>query len=157
MSSSAPESSAVSASSVLQIQALNSTSQKRPYAQETEHSTDRKHKKHRKETNLESSSSVVTTTGLSQSLAPPSSTGSPRKDKEKKRKRKKKKMSVVTSEIEEDRAKRKRANSLVKAAPTCDATPFTVGSSRRMEPNNRSADVAETNVRVHPLHNCGVK
>lgn len=147
MSSSAPEPSAASASSILQIQALNSTSQKRPYAQEGEHSTDRKHKKHKRETNLESSSSVIAAAGVSQSLAPPSSitaTFSPRKDKEKKRKRKKKKMPVVNSEIE-DRAKRKRANSLIKATPV---SAIAVGSSGRMEPNNRGADVvADTNVR----------
>lgn len=147
MSSSAPEPSAASASSILQIQALNSTSQKRPYAQEGEHSTDRKHKKHKRETNLEPSPSVIATAGVSQSLAPPSSitaTFSARKDKEKKRKRKKKKMPVVNSEIE-DRAKRKRANSLIKATPV---SAIAVGSSGRMEPNNRGADVvADTNVR----------
>lgn len=149
MSSSAPEPSAASASSILQIQALNSTSQKRPYAQESEHNTDRKHKKHKRETNLESSSSVIATAGVSQSLAPHSSiiaTVSPRKEKEKKRKRKKKKMSIVNPEIEEDRAKRKRANSLVKATPV---SATSVGSSG---PNNRGADVvAEANVREHPF------
>ena len=149
MSSSAPEPSAASASSILQIQALNSTSQKRPYAQESEHSADRKHKKHKRETNLESTSSVIATASVSQSLAPPSSiaaTFSPRKDKEKKRKRRKKKMSIVKLEIEEDRTKHKRANSLVKTAPV---SAMTVG---RMVPNNRGADVvAEANVRVYPF------
>src|SRR6266550_1813709 len=168
MSSPAPEPSTASAPSILQIHALNSAGQKRPHALESEHSTDRKHKKRKRETNLEPSSSAIAATGVSQSLAPPSSTaasaelaavGSPRKDKDKKRKRKKKKMSVVTSEIEDDRAKRKRENSLVEVTPANAMSSVTVGSSGRVEPNNRGADVvAEVNVCVQPLrHNCGVK
>ena len=163
MSSPAPELSVASASSVLQIHTLNSTGQKRSHALESEHSTDRKHKKRKRETNLEPSS---TATGISQSLAPPSSTaasaelvatGSPRKDKDKKRKRKRKKMSVVTSEIEDDRAKRKRDNSLVDVAPASATSSVAVGSSGRVESNNRGAEVA-VNVCVQPLwHNCGVK